>query len=273
MGASTVSSIVKETIEVIWNILQPLHMKVPTEEMFREIAMEFYEKWNFPNCLGAIDGKHIRLKCPPHSGSMFYNYKQFYSIVLQAVADARYRFITIEVGGYGKQSDGGTFRASSLFQHLQSCTLNIPLQGVLPSTAVEVPYVFIGDEAYPLLKNLLKPYSRQQLDANKEYFNMRLSRARRVVECAFGIINAKFRILWKPIETSPSFADKIVKTICLLHNIILDMEGVDIGYETETLQPYQHAERQRGDRGNNRSTAEATFVRDTYKMFLCQDRI
>ncbi|CAH1962620.1 unnamed protein product [Acanthoscelides obtectus] len=178
-------------------------MKIPTEQQFTQIAKEFYDKWNFPNCLGAIDGKHIRIKCPHHSGSMYYNYKNYFSIVLQAVADANCKFVTIDVGGYGKQSDGGTFRSSSLFHLLDTGRLNVPPDSVLPSSAVEAPYVFIGDEAYPLLRNLLKPYNRRNLDVDREYFNMGLSRARRTVECAFGIINAKFRILWKPIEISP----------------------------------------------------------------------
>lgn len=153
MGATTVASIVEETIKAIWEILKPIHMKVPTENTFKEIAREL--KWNFPNCLGAIDGKHVRIKCPSHSGSMFYNYKNYFSIVLQAVADANYKFITTDVGGYGKQSDGGTFRSSSLFRLMESGGLHIPPDSTLPSTDVVVPYVFIGDEAYPLLKHLL----------------------------------------------------------------------------------------------------------------------
>lgn len=44
----------------------------------------------------------------------------FFSIVLQGVSDANYKFITIDVGGYGKQSDGGTFRASSLFTKIET---------------------------------------------------------------------------------------------------------------------------------------------------------
>ena len=78
MGVTTVSKIISEMVKIIWTILQPIHMKVPTEHDFKEIANDYYNIWNFPNCLGSIDGKHIRVKCPPHSGSMFYNYKQFF---------------------------------------------------------------------------------------------------------------------------------------------------------------------------------------------------
>lgn len=111
---------------------------------------EFYEKWNFPNCVGAIARKHIRVKCPPKSGTMYYNYKNFYSILIQAVADANYKFIAIDVGGYGKQSIGGTFRSSSLFHLIESKPLNIPDDDALPLTTITLIYVFIGDEAYRL---------------------------------------------------------------------------------------------------------------------------
>jgi hypothetical protein len=77
-------------------------MPVPATEMLLVMSNEFYLKWNFPNCVGSIDGKHVWLKCPSSSGSMYYNYKHYYSIVLQGLADARYRFIAIDVGAYGK---------------------------------------------------------------------------------------------------------------------------------------------------------------------------
>lgn len=238
MEVTTVSKIIREILKVIWEILQPLHMKIPDEQDFRKVAHDYYNIWNFPNCIGSIDGKHIRLNCPAHSGTMFYNYKKYFSIVLQGLVDAHYRFINIDVGGYGKQSDGGTFRSSALFLYLSDGRLNIPPESALPYSDITVPHVIIGDEAYPLLPNLLKPYSRQQLDADKEYFNARLSRARRTVECAFGILYSKWRILGTAIQTSTDVADDIVKCICLLHNIIIDKEGIEHHLqETSTVKP------------------------------------
>lgn len=271
MGVTTVSKIVRETIKAMWIKLQPLHMKVPTEEDFRNIAADYYNIWNFPNCLGAIDGKHIRVICPYHSGSMFYNYKQFFSIVLQALVDANYKFINIDVGGYGKQSDGGTFRSSTLFLYLTDGRLNIPHDTALPNSEITVPYVFIGDEAYPLLRNLLKPYSRHQLtDVDKEYFNARLSRARRTVECAFGNIYSKWRILSKSIETNIDTADDIVKAICVLHNVIIDKEGME-----HNLQDSSQIPRQLNMRPviNGRPTTAAQNVRDLFKTYLCRNPI
>lgn len=93
-------------------------MPIPTVEHFQQIAHEFYSKWDFPHCIGAIDGRHIEIEKPKKSGSLYYNYKDFFSVVQQAVVDANYKYVTIDVGGYGSQSDGGTFKVSTLFKGL-----------------------------------------------------------------------------------------------------------------------------------------------------------
>ncbi|GFO18511.1 nuclease harbi1 [Plakobranchus ocellatus] len=107
---------------------------------------------------------------------MFYNYKNYFSVVLQAAVDASYKLIAIDVGGYGKQSDGGTFQASRLYQALMDNTLKLPEPALLPQSDVIAPYVFVADEAYPLLTFLMKPYSGSNLPLSQECFNKRLSR-------------------------------------------------------------------------------------------------
>ncbi|GFY34473.1 DDE Tnp4 domain-containing protein [Trichonephila clavipes] len=75
-------------------------MAVPSADEWLKIAQDYQDKWNMPNCIGSIDGKHCRIQHPPNAGPLFYNYKDFHSIVLLAVADAC--FTMIEVGAYGK---------------------------------------------------------------------------------------------------------------------------------------------------------------------------
>nr|CAH7742340.1 unnamed protein product [Callosobruchus chinensis] len=89
-------------------------MPTPSLEQWQKIEEGFRTKWNYPNCVGAIDGKHVVFEKPPNTGSQFYNYKKEFSIVLLALVDGDYRFITVDVGGYGRNSDGGIFRSSQL---------------------------------------------------------------------------------------------------------------------------------------------------------------
>ncbi|XP_075455884.1 uncharacterized protein LOC142494975 [Ascaphus truei] len=98
MGKSTVASTVHGTCVAIYNSLQAEHMPFPTVDNLEDVAKGFEFKWNLPNCVGCIDDKHIRIKHPAKFGTMFYNYKHYHSIVLQAVADAKCRFIAIDVG-------------------------------------------------------------------------------------------------------------------------------------------------------------------------------
>lgn len=266
LGVSTVVKVVREILSAIWKVFVKDHLPVPTENILSHAATQFWEKWNMPNCVGAIDGKHIRLKCPENSGSMFYNYKQFYSIVLQAVADADYRFLTIEVGAYGKQSDGGIFNSSVTCTLLRNGKFNLPQEKPLPDTDVLFPFYMVGDEAYPLTKYLLRPYPRRNLTAEQYYFNCRLSRARRCVECAFGILVAKWRILGKAIETKVQTAEDIVKCTCLLHNLIINREGM-----THNLSDFSDIlENNDGNvtRAYNRATNEAYQLRSTLTNYL-----
>jgi len=123
-------------------------MPSSTEEIFQEIAKDFSIRWNFPNYFGTIDGKHIRIKCPPNSGSHYFKYKHCHSIVLQAVVDANLKFVTVDVGAYGKQSDGGVFRYSALYQSLETRSMKLPEDTVLPNSEITLLHIFVGDEAY-----------------------------------------------------------------------------------------------------------------------------
>jgi hypothetical protein len=78
--------------------MQSVVMPSSDENMWMEIEKNFCNKWNFPNLIGAVDGKHVVIKAPPHSGSNYFCYKKTFSTVLLALVDADYRFIAIDVG-------------------------------------------------------------------------------------------------------------------------------------------------------------------------------
>lgn len=59
VAQSTISNIIVETCNVLWNTLMPIVLKVPTYDSWKHIAANFEMKCNFPHCLGAVDGKHV----------------------------------------------------------------------------------------------------------------------------------------------------------------------------------------------------------------------
>ncbi|KAB0804151.1 hypothetical protein PPYR_01121 [Photinus pyralis] len=145
IAPSTICNIIKEVCIVLWQILSPLYLKPMNKEKWISIINDFYNIWQLPNCMGSIDGKHVRIHAPSHSGSLYVNYKKIFSIVLLAVCDARYSFTYVDVGAYGSQSDGGILKNSIFGKRLLNGTLGVPQHLPLPNTEVSVPTFFVGD--------------------------------------------------------------------------------------------------------------------------------
>jgi hypothetical protein len=220
IASQTVGKIVLETCEAISSVLEDC-IKVPTTEVeWKRIAEEFNERWNFPHCIGAMDGKHVLIKPPPNSGSVYFNYKHSFSIVLLAVVDADYKFIYIDVGCNGRVADGGVFRNCSLSKALEENKLHIPPPEPLPNQSGHIPYMLVADDAFPLKEYLQKPYAQSGLTREKRIYNYRLSRARRIVENVFGILANRFRIFRAPIPLNPEKVIAIVMACCSLHNFL-----------------------------------------------------
>lgn len=172
------------------------------------IAKGFEDRWQFPKCCGALDGKHVNIQCPNNSHSDFYNYRGFFSTILFALVDSNYCFIYINIGTNGRANDSTVLRNSSLKTAIENESVGFPTWGVI-----------VGDDAFSLKDYLMKPYSRHGRLSNAEkVFNYRLSRARRIVENAFGILAMRFRVFRSPILSNPEKVDDIVKGTCAIHN-------------------------------------------------------
>uniref|UniRef100_A0A8C1MDJ0 DDE Tnp4 domain-containing protein n=1 Tax=Cyprinus carpio TaxID=7962 RepID=A0A8C1MDJ0_CYPCA len=241
LGKSTVAESVHMTCRAIEEQMMASQFPRPTEHMWRAIASKFWEKWNFPNCIGAIDGKHVTIMSPAHSGSLFFNYKRTFSIVLLALADAEYRFTFVQVGDFGRTSDGGVFSG--------------PL-----------PYTMVGVAAFPLKTYLMRPFPGNRIPRWRQMFNYRLSRARMIVECAFGILSSRWRVLHTRINVKPDNADCIVTAACILHNFLTNpsdnQRWLDEAEERgEVLAPATNM-------GGNRGCREAYEVREKLCTFF-----
>lgn len=184
------------------------------------VAHDFYEIWNFPNCFGALDGKHFMIRKPSCSGSKYFNYKHFCSLILLALADANYKFLFVDVGAQGRCSDGGVFAQSHLNFALERKAINIPDPEPLPGTNYPFPFCLVADEAFPLREYIMKPFPQRNLSHEQKVYNYRVSRARRCVENAFGIMVNRFRVFTSPICLQPKKVDDIILACCALHNML-----------------------------------------------------
>jgi hypothetical protein len=143
----------------------------------------------------------------------------------------------------------------------------------------------VGDDAFPLKHYLLKPFSGSNLTFGQKIYNYRTSRARRIVENAFGILASRFRIFEKPIACQLSTVDRIVRTCCVLHNWLrstavnvylprgsVDEEDIDQDliipgtWRTETagLRSVTHI-------GGNHSSQYARNVREKYVQYFINE--
>ncbi|XP_065567478.1 uncharacterized protein LOC136031705 [Artemia franciscana] len=164
VGRSTVSGIIKNTCSALINALKNDYLPPVSEGSWKKNADDFEARWQFPHCIGAIDGKHINIECPNLSGSEFRNYKSFFSIVLLAVADASYKFVYVDIGAPGSDSDGGIFNSSSLGKSLEQNLANLPPPEPIINGGSPVPYFLLGNEAFPLKNYLIKPYTGRKLN-------------------------------------------------------------------------------------------------------------
>ena len=204
ISQTSICKIIPETCDALWNVLcADGYLNLPTNEgEWKTVADEFERKWNFPNCLGAMDGKHVVIVAPAISGTLFFNYKKTFSIVLLAICNANYEFLMVDIGEAGRQSDAGVFANSNIERSITKNLLPVPNPCALPRTTKQFPYVFVADDAFPLRLHIVKPCTDCNLDIKKSIANYRISRARRIIENTFRILAARFRIFYRPINAN-----------------------------------------------------------------------
>ena len=185
---------------------------------------------------------------PMRSGSVYFNYKKTFSISLMAVVSADYRFIAYDIGRPGRMSDAGIWLRSPLRKYFnptdQYNPLSIPPAQILADHAGNVddggpniPLHLVGDDGFGLTARLLKPFSRA-MNAMKDVFNYRLSRARQTVEVAFGILANRFRVLHNRVHCHPKNAQLVIESCIMLHNFISIKRPLTRKHEVERARNY-----------------------------------
>ncbi|XP_074859579.1 quinone oxidoreductase isoform X2 [Carettochelys insculpta] len=213
IGKATVGAVLMEVVRAINAML--LHRLVRLGDP--DAAIAGFAILGFPNCFGALDGTHIPIRAPEHSGGRYLNQKGYHSVVLQALVDSRDRFLDIYVGRPGSNHDARVFRNLGLCRRLEAGTY-IP-QREIPVGDTTMPLCVIADAAYPLRPWLMHPYTGH-LSASQECFNMRLNHLCQVVERTFGRLKGRWRCLLTCLDVGPTNIPQIVGMCSALHNLV-----------------------------------------------------
>lgn len=219
---------------------------------------------------------------PQDSRSYYFNYKGFHSIVLMAVANHDYEFIFCDVGTNGRISDGGVLQRTEFFHQLVNDDLDIPECRKI-NDSMSLNYVFVGDDAFSLRPDFMKPYSHRSLNYEERIFNYRLSRARRIIENVFGILVKRFHIFRGAIDLDLHNIRAVVLACCALHNFLRRRSTNYITQEEINIEDHSNnyfIRRQALEEGqlnglqlgrDRNPTKDAKAIRDDFKKYFNGD--
>ena len=213
------------------------------------------------------------------SKRLYFNYKGTFSIVLMALVDAEYCFIAVDIGNYGSNSDGAIFRDSKLGKGLENGSLHVPNANTIPDAPEfrEIPFMVVGDPAFPLKPYLMRPYPGRNLENSEQIYNYRLSRARRVSENAFGILTQRWRVYQHRLNVNTELAMDIVKATCVLHNFLQKERTSSVNNGEQSI---ENIGENRGGLtdipasmiSGNRNKKEAKRIRESLKDYFCSEK-
>ena len=187
---STVCEIVHETCHAIVDKLMSRYITFPRGIHLDRIVDTFSRKWGLPQCVGAIDGCHIPIAAPVANHNDYYNRKGWYSMILQGIVDANYCFLDVCIRWPGSVHDARVFAHSNVYRKITEEQL-LP-QKYIQVQGVDIPVFLIGDSAYLIKTWLMKPFPQNRIHTEaQKTFNYRLSRARIVVENAYGRLKGR----------------------------------------------------------------------------------
>ncbi|XP_011867696.1 PREDICTED: putative nuclease HARBI1 [Vollenhovia emeryi] len=268
---SSVKKCLYRVVKAINKVMLRQYIHMPDEIEARFISDKFEEKCFIPQIIGSIDGTHVEVIPPKEGYRDFINRKGWPSYNMLAVVDYNGRlfsriFRNIVVKHPGSCHDAAVLKDSILYQNADTI---IP-QSTRTINGLEIPFMIVGDPAYPLLPWLLKGFSGS-LSAEEESFNVYLNSARVSVEMAFGRLKARWRILHK-INCDYKFAPEIISACCILHNYVESKGYIFLTQWLRELEVSELATPQPNTQTNvEKNSIEGTNIRNHIKQFLSEN--
>ena len=186
LGKATVSKVIRHVTSVISEKFVPKHIVLPKmKEEVEEHARNFYNRYGFPQCIGAVDGAHIKIKRPVKNPTHYVNRKGNFTLNRGGTVGCNCCFIDVLIKWSGSVYDARMFRNSALNGMSRDGTIP-KCERIIVEGEHSVLVCILGDPAYPLLPFLMKECLKGRKNSSQRFFGQHLSSARMVIECAFG---------------------------------------------------------------------------------------
>ena len=217
IAMSTLSIVLKAVCRAINKRVGPAYLRLPkNEQEMLDSIQKFHLTFGLPQVFGCIDCTHIPIKQPHENCHDYFCYKMKYTLNCQAICNHNGLFINVEIKWPGSVHDARVFANSDTNQLLQQKKIPLCMKELLPGED-EVPPLILADPAYPLLTNVMKEHAT--CTTNEEViFNEMLRSARNQIECAFGRLKARWRILNRPMDIKLEDLPGIIYSCFVLHN-------------------------------------------------------
>lgn len=188
-----------------------------------------------------------------------------------AISSAFYEFLLVDIGAEGRHSDGGVFKNSNMGQLFTANAIHVPPPCPIVENGELMPYVLVADKAFQLTNYMMRPYPGKTLTESQRIFNYRLSRARRVIENAFGIMVARWRIFCGPLNTSLSTSENIIKACVVLHNFCINKPQFSSARNADKNSIHDSYVQPMRKIGSNTHSRYAATIRDNFKNYFLHE--
>jgi hypothetical protein len=223
---SIVSLVIREVVHAI-NSVYSYVIQWPRGAEMRQVMLDFKSWCGMPSVQGALDCTHIAISKPPYFSKDYWYFKTgAYSMVAQAMVDAKKLFTSISMGLPGSVNDQRVLRRSGLWQEV----VHRGLMSVESGYQDGIPPYLLGDKGYPLFSWIMVLFKDdgQPRSLAETYFNKRHCRSRSVVENAFGLLKENWREMGKKTNLHITIVPDIFYCCCILHNLTIRQGLMDV---------------------------------------------
>ena len=218
------SKVIRRVTSVISEKLGPKYIVLPkTKREVEEHSQNFYNRYGFPQCIGIVDGIHIKIKRPVDKPTDYVIRKGNFTLNCQGTVGYNCCFTDVLIKWPGSIHDTRMFGNSALNGMFRDGTIP-KCKRIIVEGEPAAPVFILGDPAYPLLPLLMKEFSKQGKNSSGRFFGQRLSSARMVIECTFGRLKARFSCLRREMDINLKELVAVIHSSFILHSTFVKLD-------------------------------------------------